>query len=72
MRYAIPITPDTQAFITKFLNKGVVPEIEERGAMFVLNDDESPPEILPANDELFRVNSWDFKFLSVPVWVFKQ
>lgn len=73
MRFAIPVTEDTTYFIGKFLNNGIVPEVDERGSMFVLTDDaDTPPDIVPADDEMFRVNNWNFKFASLPMWIFRQ
>lgn len=76
MKYAIPITEETREFIGIFLNYSVKPEVESRGSFFVLTTDDRDMvidrDIVPADDEMFRVNNWNFKFANIPVWVFKQ
>jgi len=73
MRFAIPITSETQEFIGTFLNNGVVPEIDDHGSMFVLTDNpDIPADIIPATDDMWRANDFQFNFLIIPVWVFKQ
>jgi len=73
MRFAIPITSETQEFIGRFLNKGVVPETDEHGSMFVLTDNEdTPADIIPATDDMWRENDFQFNFVIIPIWVFKQ
>lgn len=73
MRYAIPITEDTQEFIGKFLNNGVVPEVEEQGTLFVFSDDpEYVPSIVPSTYDIWEQNNNQFKFIAIPVWVFQK
>lgn len=73
MKYCIPITSETQPFIGKFLNNGVFPEIDDRGSMFVLTDEEdTPPEIVPSDDAILKNNDFKFNFITIPVWVFAQ
>jgi hypothetical protein len=73
MKFAIPITSETREFIGKFLNNGVFPEIDDRGSMFVLTDDEdTPPDIVPSDDAILKDNDFKFSFVTIPVWVFAQ
>jgi len=72
MRFVIPITEETREFIGKFLNGGVVPEVEERGTFFVFSNEGILSEIVPADDKIFRENDFNFEFVKIPVWKFAK